>query len=168
MCAGAPDAGVGVAGLEDGEGPVQELPGLVAGVRGALQELLQQRQAALEGRLPRQAAPDLRHGHGGLRGRPGGGERRSAWRGAAPGAGCSYESRWRSRPAVWSVSTVQRCCLPLGWPLPSLCSLSFATTVLCDIHRSFICLLPWSILYFEDNAHYWDQSSNQPDWLEQM
>ena len=38
----------------------------------------------------------------------------------------------------------------------------------CDIHRNFICLLPWSIIYSEDNAHYWEQSSNQPDWLEQL
>ena len=38
----------------------------------------------------------------------------------------------------------------------------------CDIHRGFICLLPWSTYYSEDNAHYWEQSSNQPDWLEQM
>ena len=38
----------------------------------------------------------------------------------------------------------------------------------CDIHRSFICLLPWSTYYSEDNAQYWEQSSNQPDWLEQM
>ena len=37
-----------------------------------------------------------------------------------------------------------------------------------DIHRSFICLLPWSIYYSGDSAHYWEQSSNQPDWLEQM
>ena len=32
----------------------------------------------------------------------------------------------------------------------------------CDMHRSFICLLPWSIMYSEDSAHYWEQSSNQP------
>ena len=31
-----------------------------------------------------------------------------------------------------------------------------------------VCLLPWSIMYSEDNAHYWEQSSHQPDWLEQM
>ena len=97
MCAGAPDAGVGVAGLEDGEGPVQELPGLVAGVRGALQELLQQRQAALEGRLPRQAGPDLRQGHGGRRRRAEAGRGRGRGgqlgRGLLRGAGCSYESR---------------------------------------------------------------------------
>ena len=33
---------------------------------------------------------------------------------------------------------------------------------------TFICLLPWSIMYSENNAHYWEQSSHQPDWLELM
>ena len=28
--------------------------------------------------------------------------------------------------------------------------------------------LPRSIIYSEDNAHCWEQSSNQPDWLEHM
>ena len=30
----------------------------------------------------------------------------------------------------------------------------------CDIHRSFGCLLPWSMIYSEDDAHCWEQSSN--------
>ena len=38
----------------------------------------------------------------------------------------------------------------------------------CGIHRSFICLLPWSVINSEDNAQYWEQSSHQPGWLEQM
>ena len=48
------------------------------------------------------------------------------------------------------------------------CGTPVAFRSLCDIHRSFICLLPRSIYYPEDNAHYWEHSSNQPDWLEQM
>ena len=38
----------------------------------------------------------------------------------------------------------------------------------CDLHRSSLCLLLWSVIYSEDIAHYWEQSSIQPDWLEQM
>ena len=65
---------------------------------------------------------------------------------------------------------MRRACLDvsLGSPPKELRSADSIVLLTCDIHRSFICLLPWSIMYCEDSAHHWEHSSNQPDWLEQM
>ena len=52
---------------------------------------------------------------------------------------------------------------------------SVAHLLYCNVHcvvdlrhsQSSICLLPRSSIHSEDNPHGWEQSSSQPDWLEQ-